>query len=296
VDNRTHLIERAAARIRAFPESVIPLTDGSRSGTTLRHVAIDPAERRTAPTPEPTRDRITQEALAQAGLVSWEARDRRVAEEFRVIQHKILRQTFSANGTALEAGGNAVMVTSARQGEGKSFCAINLTGEIARQGDRKVLLVDTDPNPKGLASRLGVSEERGLLDLARGRYNDMDALTIQTEADNLEFLPFGSNAQGSAELFASRRMAETIEAICRFDPDRLVIFDAPPCLGSSTPHTLAGVVGQITLVVAAGDTQRSDVEAALELLQANSNVSVLLNKAPVWSAPAFVSYGSAGRS
>jgi receptor protein-tyrosine kinase len=182
------------------------------------------------------------------------------------------------------------MVTSALKGEGKSFCAINLAGEVARQVDRKVLLIDADPKPHGLTERLGASGELGLLDLARGKRLDVAALTIPTETDSLAFLPFGTNGQGGAELFASRRMAEAIMEIGRTDPERLVIFDSPPCLGSSTPHTMAPVMGQVVLVIAAGRTQQSDVEAALDLVLACPHVSLLLNKVPMWIAHSFGSY------
>jgi Mrp family chromosome partitioning ATPase len=169
------------------------------------------------------------------------------------------------------------MITSALEGEGKSFCSLNIAAGIARQGDRKVLLVDVDPKSDGLAEQLGTPQEFGLLDLAREKRLNVD-LTIPTEIDALRFLPFGMNVNGSGELFAGRRMAETIVEIGRSNPARLVIFDAPPCLGSSTPHTLASILGQAVLVVAAGQNQQTDVEAALDLLQACPHVSLLLNK------------------
>jgi Mrp family chromosome partitioning ATPase len=222
-------------------------------------------------------------------MLVWDASNRHIAEEFRVIQGRILRQSFAVNGAGAPAMGNLLMITSALQGEGKSFCALNLAGEIARQGDRDVLLVDADPNPQGLAQRMGVRGP-GLLDLARRSGLIAERIAVPTAVAHLDFLPFGNNGSGSAELFASRRMAEAIETLARSRPDRLVIFDAPPCLGSSTPHTLAPIVGQIALVVAAGRTQEGDIEAALDLLHANQNVSVLLNKAPSWLAHSFGSY------
>jgi Mrp family chromosome partitioning ATPase len=233
--------------------------------------------------------RICADALAQAGLISCGV-DRRAAEEFRIVQSKVIRQSLGVNGVGRSNRDNLVMVTSALQGEGKSFCAINLAGEVARQGDRKVLLVDADPKPNGLAQLLGASGEPGLIDLVRDKRIDFATIAIPTEADNLEILPFGTNGDGSGELFASRRMGEAIDELNRCNPDRLIIFDAPPCLGSSTPHTLASVVGQAILVVAAGSTQETDVEAALELLEPCPHVSLLLNKVPTWLTHSFGAY------
>jgi protein-tyrosine kinase len=295
-DNRTHLIERAAARLRPLPAAGIPLPNRRSvaeklapewSATTLGPTAI-PTDTAAAP-----RQRISSTALAEAGLICWKEPNNRAAEEFRIIQEKILRQSFGKNGAAANNRDNLVMVTSALKGEGKSFCALNLAGEVARQGDRKVLLVDADPKPHGLAQIAGGSGERGLRDLATGKRLDVAAITIPTETGSLEFLPFGINGEGNAELFASRRMAEVIEEIGRYYADRLIIFDAPPCLSSSTPHTLAAVVGQVVLVVASGSTQQGDVEAALDLLQACPHISLLLNKIPMWMAQSFGSYSYA---
>jgi protein-tyrosine kinase len=239
------------------------------------------------------RQRISASALAEAGLICWKEPNNRAAEEFRIIHEKILRQSFGKNGDAANNRDNLVMVTSALKGEGKSFCALNLAGEVARQGGRKVLLVDTDPKPHGLAEIAGVTGEPGLRDLAGAKRLDVATITIPTEAGSLDFLPFGANGEGNAELFASRRMAEVIEEIGRIYPERLIIFDAPPCLSSSTPHTLAAVVGQVVLVVASGSTQQADVEAALDLLHACPHISLLLNKIPMWMAHSFGSYGYA---
>jgi Mrp family chromosome partitioning ATPase len=303
VDNRTHLIERAAARLEGFGApfgASAPARDFALRPTaapverTLREIArpVDASE--TALKPGGV---LNLEALAEAGLISPAAPYDRVAEEFRIIQSKILRQGFGTNGAAAGIPNSLVMITSALKGEGKSFCSLNLAGEIARQGDRQVLLVDTDPKPDGLAQQLGTKRELGLLDLARRTGLNIEALTIPTEIDGLSFLPFGTNVHGSAELFASRRMADTIIEIGRRNPERLVIFDAPPSLGSSTPHTLASIMGQIVLVVAASRTQETDVRAALDLLQACPHVSLLLNKLPAWLAHSFGSYAySAERS
>jgi hypothetical protein len=51
---------------------------------------------------------------------------------------------------------------------------------------------------------------------------------------------------------------------------------------------LASILGQAVLVVAAGQTQQTDVEAALDLLQACPHISLLLNKMPTWSIPGSV--------
>ena len=292
MDKRTHLIERAAARLEAFGSPSATAGAAARNLTVNGQAArLQPVPRESQPeTAAPAKPRITAQVLTDAGLISSGAVHDRVVEEFRIVQSKVLRQGFGANGTPVGVPDNLVMITSSVDGEGKSFCAINLAAEVARQGDRRALLIDTDPKPDGLAAQLGASGEMGLLDFARGKAADVETLIISTEADGLDFLPYGTNGNGSAELFASRRMADAIMDIARRSPDRLVVFDAPPCLSSSTPHTLASIVGQVVLIVAAGRTQESDVEAALDLVQACPHVSLLLNKVPTWLAHSFGSH------
>lgn len=288
MDQRTHLIERAAARLGSLPprpttsainnlgphKAVSDVTDGARSAAQASQLG----ERQAL--------RVSAQALLAAGLIAC-GTELRAAEEFRIVQSKILRHSFGTNEKNRSGRDNMVMVTSALPGEGKSFCAMNLAGEAARQGDRKVLLIETDPKPTGLAQLLGISGQPGLLDFACNNRGDLAALAIPTETENLEVLPFGTNGNGSAELFASRRMAEALEAFSRSQPNRLIIFDTPPCLASSTPHTLAAVVGHAVLVVAAGSTQESDIEDALALLEPCPHVSLLLNKVPDWLSHSF---------
>ena len=306
-----HLIERAAARlaetqVTAFqtprprpspePRRAMPLdlpvdlqpprvvVDDEALGETAARVAAQPAS-----APGVTEERQIEPArLAKAGLIREP--DSRVSEEFRIVQNRVLRQSFG-DASAISSGvKNIVMITSALKGEGKSFVSLNLAGEIARQGDRRVLLIDVDPKPNSLSRILGVASARGLLDLARDVRLDVTEIIIPTAAEGLDIAPVGQNDGRSGEVFASRRMGQIIEEIGRRYADRLIILDAPPCLASSTPHALAPVCGQAVLVVAANNTQQSDIEAALDLLQACPYVSLLLNKVAPWMTHSFGTY------
>src|SRR5437764_5648631 len=286
------LIERAAARlaetqVAAFqpprprpspePRRAMPL-DLPVDLQPPRVVVDDEALGETAVSaPGVTEERQIEPArLAKAGLIREP--DSRVSEEFRIVQNRVLRQSFG-DASAISSGvKNIVMITSALKGEGKSFVSLNLAGEIARQGDRRVLLIDVDPKPDSLSRILGVASARGLLDLARDVRLDVTEIVIPTAAEGLDIAPVGQNDGRSGEVFASRRMGQIIEEIGRRYADRLIILDAPPCLASSTPHALAPVCGQAVLVVAANNTQQSDIEAALDLLQACPHLSLLLNK------------------
>src|SRR6185295_11386465 len=82
----------------------------------------------------------------------------------------------------------------------------------------------------------------------------------------------------SSELLASRRMMAIVEEISERYANRLIIFDSPPLLATSEPVMLARHAGQIVLVVEADKTSRTTVRAALDMLGARQNVSLILNK------------------
>ena len=287
-DKPTHLIERAAARLRQ-PAALAPAADSAavlaRDRASTQRAPPGAPER--APVKDGSRPATLDElALTKAGLIDWESRGTRIFEELSIAQHNLLRYSFGENGTAAARSGNLVMVTSALAGEGKSFISLNLAAVIAQQAERKVLLIDGDGKRHSLGHIFGLATAPGLLDLAKGGL-DLADLVIPTTKANLGFLPLG----GGGEPLSRARIAGLVEDIGHRDSQRLIILDTAPCLSSSDPHTLASVVGQTVFVIAAGLAQQGDIEAALDLVQTCPMVSLLLNKVKPWSAHAFGSYG-----
>lgn len=229
-------------------------------------------------------------ALERGGMVDWSRTRSRISEEFRLVQRQILRSAF---GPGAEPGfSNLLMVTSARPGEGKSFTSVNLAGSIARQGDHHVLLVDSDSKRDSFCYALGLAEMRGLLDLVANPRLDPSPLIVKTPIERLSILPVGRERERSAELFSTKEMTRLIQSLGRRYADRLLILDAPPCLSTSDPAVLAPVVGQILFVVEADRTQRDEVEASLDLIQACPNIALVLNKQQISSRYTFGAYSS----
>lgn len=272
------IAERAIAE-RPIAERAI----AERAGAPLAEAPTDTARR-----PNPF---IDIAVLERAGMVEWSKGRSRVSEEFRIIQSQIMRTAFAPEipGKGLA---NLVMVTSARPGEGKSFASLNLALSIARQRDHQVLLVDTDSKDQSVGRSLGLVDTPGLLDLALDPRLNVDDLMAKTGFEKLSVLPIGTRPDKGPELFATRQMARLIRDLGRRYSDRIVILDAAPCLSSSDPSTLAPIVGQIILVVEAERTQRSEVEATLDLVQACPSISLLLNKVQVSTSSTFGAYTS----
>jgi len=286
----------------ALRVSVQPLAASPTPGGQTQDPQPEPAPRETVPaapraTPDVERPDLVQGpptidavALERGGMVDWSRTRSRISEEFRLVQRQILRAAF---GPGAEPGfSNLLMVTSARPGEGKSFTSVNLAGSIARQGDHHVLLVDADSKRDSFCYALGLAEMRGLLDLVANPKLDPSPLIVKTPIDRLSILPVGRERERSAELFSTKEMTRLIQSLGRRYADRLLVLDAPPCLSTSDPAVLAPVVGQILFVVEADRTQRDEVEASLDLIQACPNITLVLNKQQISSRYTFGAYSS----
>jgi protein-tyrosine kinase len=301
-----HLVERAAERLLqsgALEEPAAQLL--SQPG----HAPAPRAEADTRsflppPAPQSVRQRATKSsagtlhrppsidaiALERAGIVDWSRNRTRISEEFRLVQRQLIRSAFGPNA---ESGfSNLLLVTSSKPGEGKSFMATNLAGSIARQGDHHVLLVDADSKRDSICESLGLAQARGLLDLAANPDLDVGPLLVKTPIERLSVLPIGRERERSAELFSANEMTRLIQTLGRRYADRLLILDAPPCLSASDPAVLAQVVGQILFVVEADRTQRDEIEASLDLIQACPTITLVLNKQQISSRYTFGAYSS----
>jgi protein-tyrosine kinase len=234
---------------------------------------------------------IDMTSLFRAGMIDWNRVRSRVSEEFRLVQRQIVRTAFTAAGA--EPGfSNLLMITSSIPGEGKSFTALNLAACIARQRDHYVLLIDIDSKRDSFCMALGLGEAPGLLDLAANPDMDPSQVIAKTAIENLSVLPIGIERDLGPELFASKQMTKLIQALGRRYADRLIILDAPPTLSTSDPAALAPIVGQVLFVVEAERTQREEVEASLDLLQACPTITLLLNKVQVQTRYTFGAYST----
>jgi protein-tyrosine kinase len=232
-------------------------------------------------------------ALERAGMVVGRKARTRISEEFRVSVGQILRSIRGSYAPG-RGQGNLVMVTSARPYEGKSFTALNLAASIAQHSQRDVVLVDVDAKQNAISDQLGIGDRPGLIDFALTPSLRIEDALVRTVIPNLSIIPVGirrvDSADGGADGTVARPITALIERLGRRFANSIVIFDAPPCLSTSDPSTLAPFVGQVLLVVEAERTQRSEVLAALDLIKACPTITLLLNKIRVTTSYTFGAY------
>ena len=251
----------------------------------------DPATALTVPeAPEPGRmPPLDMAALEKSGLVVGHKVRTRISEEFRITVGHLLR-SMQANYSPGRGAPNVIMITSARPGEGKSFSTLNLAGSIAQHTQREVLLIDVDAKQRSISSQLGLADRPGLLDLSNNPTLRIEDVIIKTSIPHLSLMTVGSGQSGGLDITQTRPVTTLVERIARRFPNSVVLLDAPPCLSTSDPSTLAPFVGQIVLVVEAERTQRNEVVAALDLIKACPSVTLMLNKIRLTTSYTFGAY------
>ena len=222
---------------------------------------------------------VDLEKLRSAGGFSPSGIFTRTTEEFRMIKHAVLLNEAKRRKEG-SLNSNLVMVTSSREGEGKTFVAINLAMSLAAERDKKVLLIDADLSDPSILKRLGLRAERGLIDFLDDASIDLAEVLLRTNVEGLTVLPAGHSHSLSTELLASARMEQFMSEIARRYPDRVIVLDAPPVLATSEPAALAMHVGQIAFVVEASKTSQTAVKEALGLISICPDIGFVLNKAP----------------
>ncbi|GGI97462.1 P-loop NTPase family protein [Neoroseomonas lacus] len=279
---RPHLAERvvdaartaaAAARQAQRPQfTTVPLDpyDSDGAGQLLDASAPTRVPLATLPLREEAPP-IGRDTLERAGLVGQAQTRRMPREEIALVREQVLR-TVEATAPAPGRDGRIVLVTSARAGEGKSFAALNIAASMAEGAGRQVILIDTEGGAGSLTALLDLEEAPGLEALQAMAGADPAALTLPTAVHGLSVLPRGRSGPAQADAIAAGllRLATRL-------PQHVFVLDTPACLEASTAGLLAAVAGQVVMVVRAERTQRAEVEAALDIVDACPNLQLLLN-------------------
>lgn len=275
------LIEQAAQRLAQLREAGIEVPQVGPAPAALAPAVAPPAAAPAAPAVSSRRVEIDLELLARNGIVVPSAPRSQLADQFRVVKRPLL-QNAAGKGAAPVAQGNLIMVTSALPGEGKTFTALNLAMSIATELDHTVMLVDAEVSRPAVLKNLGLGEGPGLLDLIDGTVPMHEAL-LRTNVAKLSILPSGTPHARATEMLASEGMRRLLADMATRYADRIIIFDSPPLLMTTESRVLATLMGQVVVVVQAGRTKQSDVQAALDTIEACPVRLMLLNQA--YAAP-----------
>jgi protein-tyrosine kinase len=266
------LVEQALKKMQAARGGVAPVRAPVSMSVDRPVVPLPP------PPPRATRVvNVNRDQLRAAGVLAPLDEERLLVQQYRQIKRPLVANALG-RGTPQLPNGQLIMLASALPGDGKTFTSVNLALSLAMEKDVRILLVDADVAKPHISKIFGVEGEPGLLDVLRDETVDVDSVIMSTDVPGLSILPAGRASDTATELLASTRMETVVAQLGASDATRLVLFDSPPLLLTTESRALAGQVGQIVLVVAAGVTPQQAVFDALALLGDGKSIGLVLNQ------------------
>ncbi|WP_052050946.1 GumC family protein [Leptolyngbya sp. KIOST-1] len=170
----------------------------------------------------------------------------------------------------------AIAITSALPGEGKTTLALGLAFSLARMGQR-VLIIDADLRRSGIQTGLGLAQDQGLSSLLLGE-------AAQNRPHRLDFghvffdvLAAGPVPEDPISLLSSPRFKQLLKrAKERYD---LVLVDTPPLLGMADALKVGGVCDSTVLVTRLDRITQSQLTEAMVLLTHLNVMGLIANGA-----------------
>ena len=280
---------QASDRARKQPHPVPPVPVGQVVSTP--HAIARRAELATPHVFNPNRlVKVDREALRASGLLPPADQERELADQYRAIKRPLIKMAFDTEQQPGSPSGQLIMIGSALPGDGKTFTGINLAFSIAREKDHSVILVDGDVVKPHVSKLFGIDKEPGLLDVLNDPDLDIRSVILPTDIPGLSLVPSGIPSDAATELLASDRMAQIVDQLARLNPRGVVLFDSLPILLTSESRVLTGLMGQVVLVVKAGETPQQAVSDALNAIGSDKKVWLVLNQAEL-SGPLGYYYG-----
>jgi succinoglycan biosynthesis transport protein ExoP len=170
-----------------------------------------------------------------------------------------------------------LLVTSPREGEGKTATVANLGAAFAQAGER-VVVVSCDLRRPRLGQFFPADGPSDLVAVLHGEQSLDDALKPAAECEGLWTLGAQSTSPNPTELLSAKRVSDLIAELERkFD---LVIVDSPPVLPVADAMILTAYADAVLVLAAASQTRRGELRRTAEkLAQANARViGLVLNK------------------
>lgn len=209
--------------------------------------------------------RLDRQALLANKIVSFDS-SRDQTRPYDMLRNLVLDDL-------AEVGSRTIAVTAPTIGCGATVTAANLAFSIARLRTTKVLLLDCNEAPPGIAKALGAPK---LLDNAGD--TDEDACLRAVEVESVELYVSslarlkrqgnGPDQNGSASFAFLEQQLRPVT----------IVLDLPPMLiGDQTLPLILGA-DIVLLVLAVGRSTVADLEACKTYLSENSQVHVVLNK------------------
>jgi Mrp family chromosome partitioning ATPase len=200
---------------------------------------------------------------ASPDLVLLSHSDGFAAAQFRTLRYRLEQ----------EPDLQVIVVTSARDGDGKSVTAANLALALAEGGRIQVLLIDASLRNPAQHKLFGVNGDLGLTSVLAARQNDpslpVDVIRITA---SLNLMPAGP-AVASAHAALSSEAAAVLMGQLRRE-FRYIIVDSAAVFGTAETLAWHSLIDKYIVTARAGRTTTEDLTATCERLQKERIVGV----------------------
>lgn len=159
-----------------------------------------------------------------------------------------------------------IMITSSTPNEGKSFVSMNLWQQMARVGNR-TLIIDCDLRNSEMRTRYGIGGEEkflGLVHYLAGQV-ELEDIIYSTELSSGFMIPVATHIANPSLLLEGERFAKLM-SYCREQFD-YVLVDTPPLMNVADSLNIATHCDGTVLVVRSGATSRRLVENSIQMLK-----------------------------
>lgn len=201
-----------------------------------------------------------------------------VAEQYRVAATRLELMTGDRTSTA-------IVVTSAVMGEGKSSTALNLGYVLAKDLDRRTIVIDCDLKRPMQHIYSGVWQQPGLAEVLRGTKVVEDCLQRLGDVGPW-ILTAGAVGDNPLALSKMHQLADLITELK--EKFEYVIIDAPPVLPLADMQVLASMADLLAYVIKASMTGRDVVQKALKVIGETANVGIILNGLDAHTTPYYM--------
>ncbi|WP_194726668.1 polysaccharide biosynthesis tyrosine autokinase [Noviherbaspirillum malthae] len=172
-------------------------------------------------------------------------------DSLRRLRAQLLHRCFAGGAS------NTLVMTSAEQGEGRSFILANLAILLAQVGKR-TLIIDGDLRRPQQHNYFALPNDTGLSMLLLGRA-DQDAIQRVPYLPNLSVLPSGPVPPNPQELLLRPLFPQLLTVWGRaFDA---VLIDSPPALLHADAAILSGIAQSALLVIRRDKSRLQDTQA-----------------------------------
>lgn len=178
-----------------------------------------------------------------------------ISEAYQTVRASV--ELSSENGTP-----RTLLVTSSREGEGKSTTALAMARDSAASG-RRVLLIDADMRRPSIHTLVKVQRSPGLSNMLTQQL-PASSVIYPTETEGLFVMPAGPKPPSPADLLGGAAFRALLTYLKQeFDQ---IIIDSPPVLGLADAPRLASVADGTMVVMEANRSHRGAITAAMRRL------------------------------